>query len=283
MRGIAPDRVLDKPRKVGFNAPIFSFLDVDDPDVAAIAARRRARSSTTSRGAIEELHRRGRPAEQPEQVPVLLPERQDVPRGVRMTDRTRRQPSRARYLRTLEQFTTLCELVRTALPYLAVVLCHELYRFLYPVEPYANFVNDRDPVADAVRRGSANSSISAPSSQRVGHAFRASLSRWTERAWQTGRARDSRRRTCTPSSGRSSIDTRSLKKRSIFSEPRLPETSSHSISPGGRFSTWAAARAATRWRLARLGAARATGIDLQAKSFQAARRGPGEHGCPGRF
>ncbi len=35
MRGIVPDRVLDSRRKVGFNAPIFSFLDVADPDVRA--------------------------------------------------------------------------------------------------------------------------------------------------------------------------------------------------------------------------------------------------------
>jgi asparagine synthase (glutamine-hydrolysing) len=35
MRGIAPDRVLDSRRKVGFNAPILSFLDVEDADVRA--------------------------------------------------------------------------------------------------------------------------------------------------------------------------------------------------------------------------------------------------------
>ena len=34
-RGIAPACVVDNPRKVGFNAPIFSFLDVRDPDVRA--------------------------------------------------------------------------------------------------------------------------------------------------------------------------------------------------------------------------------------------------------
>ena len=33
MRGIAPDHVLDEPRKVGFNAPIESLLDLDDPSV----------------------------------------------------------------------------------------------------------------------------------------------------------------------------------------------------------------------------------------------------------
>lgn len=35
MRGIVPDRVLDERRKVGFNAPIFAFLDVKDPEVRA--------------------------------------------------------------------------------------------------------------------------------------------------------------------------------------------------------------------------------------------------------
>ena len=35
MRGIVPDCVLNNPRKVGFNAPIFSFLDIHDPDVKA--------------------------------------------------------------------------------------------------------------------------------------------------------------------------------------------------------------------------------------------------------
>ena len=33
LRGIVPDAILDNRRKVGFNAPIESFLDVDDPRV----------------------------------------------------------------------------------------------------------------------------------------------------------------------------------------------------------------------------------------------------------
>jgi len=33
MRGIVPDPILDNRRKVGFNAPVFSFLDVQDPEV----------------------------------------------------------------------------------------------------------------------------------------------------------------------------------------------------------------------------------------------------------
>ena len=35
MRGIVPDAVLDNRRKVGFNAPIYGFLDVRDPEVRA--------------------------------------------------------------------------------------------------------------------------------------------------------------------------------------------------------------------------------------------------------
>lgn len=35
MRGIVPDRILDSRRKVGFNAPIFDFLDIYDPEVKA--------------------------------------------------------------------------------------------------------------------------------------------------------------------------------------------------------------------------------------------------------
>ena len=33
MRGIVPDPVLDNRRKVGFNAPVTSFLKIDRPDV----------------------------------------------------------------------------------------------------------------------------------------------------------------------------------------------------------------------------------------------------------
>lgn len=36
MRGIVPDPVLDSRRKVGFNAPIFSFLDHRNPDVRSV-------------------------------------------------------------------------------------------------------------------------------------------------------------------------------------------------------------------------------------------------------
>ncbi len=46
----------------------------------------------------------------------------------------------------LKEFGELCaQLTQLGLPYVSVILSHELLRFLYPVEPYADFVN-REPV-----------------------------------------------------------------------------------------------------------------------------------------
>jgi len=50
------------------------------------------------------------------------------------------------YYAQLDQFEKRCiHLVKTGQPYLAVILCHELYRYTYPVEPYTDFTHD-DPV-----------------------------------------------------------------------------------------------------------------------------------------
>lgn len=54
MRGIAPDHVLDEPRKVGFNAPIESLLDLDDAGV---------RTELLADGPIFDVVRRDRVAE----------------------------------------------------------------------------------------------------------------------------------------------------------------------------------------------------------------------------
>ena len=55
MRGIVPQRVLDNPRKVGFNAPIFSFLDVGDPEVRAYLLDESPVFDHVQRGRIEQL------------------------------------------------------------------------------------------------------------------------------------------------------------------------------------------------------------------------------------
>jgi ubiquinone/menaquinone biosynthesis C-methylase UbiE len=54
--------------------------------------------------------------------------------------------SEAAYYADLDRFVELCgSLTAAGQPYLTVLLCHELYRFLYPAEPHAGFVHS-DPV-----------------------------------------------------------------------------------------------------------------------------------------
>jgi asparagine synthase (glutamine-hydrolysing) len=55
MRGIVPDPILENRRKVGFNAPIFSFLDVRDPRVQAAVLDRSPIFEYLRRDAIEGL------------------------------------------------------------------------------------------------------------------------------------------------------------------------------------------------------------------------------------
>jgi ubiquinone/menaquinone biosynthesis C-methylase UbiE len=57
-----------------------------------------------------------------------------------------RSAQAAAYDQELGRFVELCaDLTATGKPYLTVLLCHELYRFLYPAEPYLGFTHD-DPV-----------------------------------------------------------------------------------------------------------------------------------------
>lgn len=65
MRGIVPDVILDNPRKVGFNAPILSFLDVNNPSV---------RSELLGDSPVFDLFKRDKIAE--------LLDRTDIPNSV---------------------------------------------------------------------------------------------------------------------------------------------------------------------------------------------------------
>jgi len=55
MSGIAPEQILVNPRKVGFNAPIFSFLDVSDPAVKSALLDQSPIFAHVRREAIEAL------------------------------------------------------------------------------------------------------------------------------------------------------------------------------------------------------------------------------------
>ncbi len=58
LRGIAPDKILSNPRKVGFNAPIFSFLDVQDPETRRALLDRSPIFEHVRRDAVEALLRK---------------------------------------------------------------------------------------------------------------------------------------------------------------------------------------------------------------------------------
>src|SRR5258706_1433690 len=55
VRGIAPEKIIANPRKVGFNAPIFSFLDVGDPEVRSALLDRSPSSDHVRREMLERL------------------------------------------------------------------------------------------------------------------------------------------------------------------------------------------------------------------------------------
>ena len=55
MRGIVPDFILDNPRKVGFNAPLFDYLNVADPQVKAYLLDQSVVYDYVQRGKIEQL------------------------------------------------------------------------------------------------------------------------------------------------------------------------------------------------------------------------------------
>lgn len=55
MRGIVPDHVLDDRRKVGFNAPVFGFLDRSDPAARAEILRESPVFDVVRRSAVQDL------------------------------------------------------------------------------------------------------------------------------------------------------------------------------------------------------------------------------------
>lgn len=78
--------------------------------------------------------------------PVSLVKRRSKARRKLATMNDERSAQAAEYYKELQRFVELCaDLTATGKPYLTVLLCHELYRFLYPAEPYLGFTHE-DPV-----------------------------------------------------------------------------------------------------------------------------------------
>jgi asparagine synthase (glutamine-hydrolysing) len=55
MTGIVPDKILANPRKVGFNAPVFSFLDVNDEKIRSYLLDQSPIFDHVQRDKIEDL------------------------------------------------------------------------------------------------------------------------------------------------------------------------------------------------------------------------------------
>jgi len=198
-----------------------------------------------------------------------------------MTDVAAPATAEREYYVLLDQFTATCnDLVRRGLPYVAVMLCHELYRFLYPIEPYAKFVNDRDPVADARRRvrdlidlGTRIGTSVAPYDfvQQLG-----------DTSWQTDRLE-------TSTSNLYSELWKEFDQHTLVDEAldllraRLPADTIAGHIAGRRVLDMGCGSGRYTLALARLGAASACGVDTQAKSFQAAAGWAREHAPSAEF
>jgi len=173
------------------------------------------------------------------------------------------------YGQLLEEFAGLCEgLVEKGCPYLAVILCHELYRFLYPAEPYANF-NNTDPVEFIVghikrliESGQSFSESLAPYDMNLNLLSRCDERQTLERStselysdlWQ-------------------GFDTSDLTDESFrLLTDRLPKDIIEENIVGKNVLDMGCGSGRHSIALAKVGAGRVTGIDLQRKSFAAAKQ-----------
>lgn len=188
-----------------------------------------------------------------------------------------------RYYERLEHFTDLCiGLARAGAPYFAVVLCHELFRFHYPTEPYAGVTNDRDPVGDAVAR---IDRLIALGEQFAGavtpYAFEPLAAvggmRWEEERLE-------RTTSNLYSELWKAFDRQTLTGEAVaLVRARIPQPVVDAYIAGRNVLDMGCGSGRYTLALAALGAAHATGIDVQGRSFEAARAWAVEHGVKAEF
>jgi ubiquinone/menaquinone biosynthesis C-methylase UbiE len=185
------------------------------------------------------------------------------------------------YDQLLGDFRDLCtQLKQQGMPYLVVILCHELYRFLYPVEPYANFVN-RDPVPFGLRHirqlielGRSWSQVVAP----YGNVF----GRFDAARWHGDRVE------MTTSNLYSDLwkdfDEQTRTQESVaLLRGRLPAAVIEARIVGKRVLDMGCGSGRYTIAIAKSGAAHATGVDVQAKAFAASQQWCREQGLPVEF
>jgi ubiquinone/menaquinone biosynthesis C-methylase UbiE len=182
------------------------------------------------------------------------------------------------YLSILPDFVeTLERLAQNGQPYSAVLLAHELFRFLYPVEPYAALTHD-DPVEFAtthIKRmldlGEALESGITPYQFDLGSTIRgdAPIERTTSDLY-TGLWQE--------------FETETLTDESLqLLGARIPETVIRESLVGREALDQGCGSGRFTIALAGAGAARAVGVDVQAASFAGAARVAAERGLPVEF
>jgi len=180
-----------------------------------------------------------------------------------------KQSEIAAYYLLLDEFVAECHaLVDSGQAYGAVLLCHELYRFLYPVEPFAGFEHDA-PIefcTDHIRRLVASSRV-----------LREGISPYQPRPSRSGRIDGCRSLEVATSDLYSDLwrgfrDEELTCESVALLEGRLPRRVLAEFVVGKRVLDMGCGSGRYAVALAKLGAARVDAIDVQAKAYSSARR-----------
>ena len=185
------------------------------------------------------------------------------------------------YYSFLDEFVQECgQLVKEGLPYLAVISCHELYRFLYPVDPYTNVTNDNPVEFAASHIKSLLEMVRTVS--RVVVPYGIDLSAFDCR---TLGAKSLERETSELYSGLwKSLDTQTLSEESReLLKRRLPKRIIASHVAGKEVLDMGCGSGRHSIALAMAGAQRVTAVDLQKTSYAAARKLCREYRLPVEF
>jgi len=164
---------------------------------------------------------------------------------------------------------------------LAVILCHELYRFLYPIEPYAQFSNDNPlPFITAHLRSLVELGRGFPGAITP---YAVDLAEFSEDGHQQDLTLPERTSNLYSSLWKE-FDTRTLADESLqLLRGRLPQQIIDDCIAGKTILDMGCGSGRYSIALARAGAKRVVGIDIQRKSFAAAERWCRQHGLAVTF
>ncbi len=185
------------------------------------------------------------------------------------------------YYALLSEFVVSCKnLIDKGYPYLVVILCHELYRFLYPVEPYADF-NNVDPVGFSIAQIKRLLELSRNFSTVIVtypiNFIKTDYDRWQSTALEK-----------TTSNLYSELwkgfDNKSLVEESLrLFRNRLPQNAIDNYIVGKDVLDMGCGSGRYSIALARVGAKRTVGVDVQSRSFEAAQEYCQQHQLAAEF